>query len=62
MNVLMYLLVYLKMLKIIFFGKIGSNEIDCHRGNISGPNKELENTVDYIDRALINYDAELMLD
>tara|TARA_B100002019_G_C21274251_1_gene604291 strand:- start:6775 stop:7224 length:450 start_codon:yes stop_codon:yes gene_type:complete len=31
----------------------------AHRGNISGPNKELENTADYIDQALINYDAEI---
>ena len=32
-----------------------------HRGNISGPNKLLENTIPYINESLINYDCEIDL-
>ena len=33
-----------------------------HRGNISGKNRDLENTPDYIDRALdLGYDVEVDL-
>ena len=30
-----------------------------HRGNISGVNPELENSPEYIDQALVNYDVEI---
>jgi len=30
-----------------------------HRGNISGSNKLMENTLEYIDNSLINYDCEI---